>query len=306
MKILVTGSSGFIGNELTKQLISMNHSVMGIDKVVGQNTTHVINILDFFTFKEAVLEFGPTVIYHLAAETDIDSTKKIDDYKSNTNGIKNLVNVCNLCPTLKTVFFTSTIHVHRLGYTSNDFFTYWPQSSYGESKVFGEQYLMQHLHADIVVFRLNSIWSEKAACVYTPFLNLSASGRIFRTPGRGALITFGHLENVTSALINSLALEAEKMSNYPIYLGDYEPYNMNDWIQIIAKQNGRSTIIVPTLLLTIFGRLADVLGKLGFNSPISKKRIENFTTDRVYEMSRTKSLFGEEKVNYKTLNYKLK
>lgn len=303
MKILVTGSSGFIGSELTKELITRNHSVMGLDKVEGKYTTEVINILDFSALKDAVLKFSPSAVYHLAADTSIDTTKSIDDYESNTKGTKNIVDVCNLCPSIKNVFFTSTIHVHRLGYTADDFLTYWPQSSYGESKVFGEQYLRNNLHANNVVFRLNSIWSEKVECVYTPFLNLSVSGRIFRTQGKGALITFGHLENIVNFLINSLTMELTEMRTHPIYLGDYEPYNMNDWIQIISGQHGRSTLVVPKVILSVIGRLGDLLMTLGISLPISSKRMDNFTSNRVYDMTRTKRIFGAEKVNYRNIDY---
>jgi nucleoside-diphosphate-sugar epimerase len=60
MRIIITGSSGYIGNNLCKALRSLNHDVMGIDKITGDNINSI-------GVKELIVKFKPDWIVHLAA-----------------------------------------------------------------------------------------------------------------------------------------------------------------------------------------------------------------------------------------------
>ena len=49
MVILVTGSSGFVGEVLVAKLISLGYDVIGIDHTTGKHTTKIIDITKPFT-----------------------------------------------------------------------------------------------------------------------------------------------------------------------------------------------------------------------------------------------------------------
>ena len=91
MRVVVTGSSGFIGSHLVISLANLGHSVLGIDvKQPTQSTlTAVIhkenvqehgldcfsfqqcNILDAIDFQRALADYLPQVVIHLAAAVGV-------------------------------------------------------------------------------------------------------------------------------------------------------------------------------------------------------------------------------------------
>ena len=87
MKFLVTGGAGFIGSCLIKYLLNKtDHEVLNIDKLsyasnlkslqsVSKNQRYKFiksDICDFNNLKEILLDYGPDVVVHLAAESHVD------------------------------------------------------------------------------------------------------------------------------------------------------------------------------------------------------------------------------------------
>jgi len=83
MRILVTGSEGFIGKGLADALRRRGHKVSGFDRVRGQD------ILNQRQVEDAVK--GADTVYHLAAQMD-ESAK--DLFEINVKGTRNLLDAC--------------------------------------------------------------------------------------------------------------------------------------------------------------------------------------------------------------------
>ena len=80
MNIVVTGSSGFIGNNLVA-FLNLNHDVIGLDRLEGNNTKIQIdckskNLKDTLNWEKIDL------VIDCAAKTDLDG-KTINDYNDN-------------------------------------------------------------------------------------------------------------------------------------------------------------------------------------------------------------------------------
>jgi len=80
MRILVTGSSGFIGSALVKRLKKIKKDVIGIDQKEADTTLVVSNILD----KPPKFYKQFDIIYHLASLKDArESFEKKKEYREN-------------------------------------------------------------------------------------------------------------------------------------------------------------------------------------------------------------------------------
>lgn len=119
MKVVITGSEGFIGKALAAALLSLGNEVVSIDRVNG------IEAGDYFT-TEDISDID--CVYHLAAQTSVFNRNKSDIIRDNIEVFRI---VCDACQRkrIKLVYASSS--------TANEGNT---TSLYGISKHFNEQY----------------------------------------------------------------------------------------------------------------------------------------------------------------------
>lgn len=105
-KIIVTGGNGFIGTNLILKLIEdQNNSVLNIDKFSYYSNNYLykkknknlknvkIDLLNFNKLKKIIYKFKPDFVFHLAAETHVDTsiTNPIIFYDNNVKTTLNLL-----------------------------------------------------------------------------------------------------------------------------------------------------------------------------------------------------------------------
>lgn len=72
MKIIVTGSAGFLGSHLTESLAKKGHEVVGIDSMISGDKsninvrTYTLDTGDFKAMSEVMFTEKPDIVYHLA------------------------------------------------------------------------------------------------------------------------------------------------------------------------------------------------------------------------------------------------
>ena len=103
MKILLTGSSGFIGQHLTPRL-EIEHTVHHLKS----------DLLEFAAVTEEVAKFKPDVIVHLAARTEVENSfyEQIAFSQINYVGTVNLIEAASNVKNLKNFVFASTMEVY--------------------------------------------------------------------------------------------------------------------------------------------------------------------------------------------------
>ena len=139
MKILILGSSGFIGRNLDKKL-SIDNDVLSLDKF-NVSEESKIDIENFLQVKEVIYKFKPDVIINLAARTDLLG-KKLDDYRVNWKGVKNIIQAIDEIKIKPLLIHFSSMLVCKMGYTPESMTEFKPDTIYGESKVKSERVLI--------------------------------------------------------------------------------------------------------------------------------------------------------------------
>ena len=103
MNVLVTGSTGFTGPYLMKELKQRGHNVTGLKS----------NLLNLMDIENEVKKINPDYVLHLGGLSHLTSSRSRDLYEVNTVGSLNLVNALNnKCSNTKSIFLASTAYVY--------------------------------------------------------------------------------------------------------------------------------------------------------------------------------------------------
>ena len=147
MKILITGSKGQLGLELTKQLEKeKKYEIIATDR-------DELNIIDINSVNEFLLNNKPDVVINCAAHTAVDlcETDVENAYKINAVGPRNLAIVCEKIGA-KLVQVSTDYVFDGNGtrpYREDD--TTCPNSIYGTSKLMGENFVREFCSRYFVV-----------------------------------------------------------------------------------------------------------------------------------------------------------
>src|SRR5260221_11676362 len=108
MKVLVTGSSGFIGQALVRRLKAAGCEVAGLDQGSSAPSDHVCNILDAARLNDIVRRFSPHAVVHLAARTDLAEQTDLAGSSAKIDGVRNLIDAVRLTPQIRRAIWTSS------------------------------------------------------------------------------------------------------------------------------------------------------------------------------------------------------
>lgn len=100
MNIIVTGGAGFIGTNLCKKLIELNHKVISIDNYnTGKKENHIEGVEYLNMDIRNIYDYNwlqPDIIFHMAAIARIQPSfdKPKEYFTTNANGTLNITNYC--------------------------------------------------------------------------------------------------------------------------------------------------------------------------------------------------------------------
>lgn len=92
MRAAVTGSSGFVGRHLVDALRSRGDTVAGLDR----SAAHAVDIGDAQAVRRRLEEFGPDVVFHLAAASHVGDSwaDPAPGFRINAEGALNVLQAC--------------------------------------------------------------------------------------------------------------------------------------------------------------------------------------------------------------------
>jgi len=153
MRILITGANGMLGTALYKELEKNKFNICATDL----NCNNTIKYLDIRNFKEilnTVENFKPDIVFHLAAETDVDKCEIEPEhaYLTNTLGTENVALACQNVNVVMVYISTAGVFDGNKVEPYTEFDTPNPINIYGKSKWEGEK-IVNNLLKKYFIFR---------------------------------------------------------------------------------------------------------------------------------------------------------
>ena len=140
LKALVTGANGMLGDALCPLLEKQGYLLYRTDIITSDNIFK-LDITNVSDIKGAIDKFIPDIVFHLAAETDVDKCElnKVHAYRTNAEGARNIAIVCKELNIPMVYISTAAVFDGKNveGYTEEDV----PGNCiniYGKSKLEGE------------------------------------------------------------------------------------------------------------------------------------------------------------------------
>jgi nucleoside-diphosphate-sugar epimerase len=301
MRVLVTGSSGFIGHHLAQELARQGAQVTGWDirppRPGSAGVQHrTVDLLDAPVAKQALVELAPEAIVHLAARTDLQG-RTLDEYPANTIGVEHLLDAIRGCPSVRRVICTSSQLVCRIDYRPANEHDYAPSTPYGESKVRTEQIWREADGAGTVwcLVRPTTIWGPGMNPHYLRFFRMIRDGRYFHV-GRGPTYkSYGYVGNTVYQYVRLLEAPEASIARRTLFLADYEPISLEGWAEAFRSALDAPPIrTIPPVVARAAARTGDVLNLVGFTGfPFNSFRLRNVLTAYQVNVDATREVCGE-------------
>ena len=294
--IVITGGSGFIGTNLVEFYVCSGYEVFNLDIVKPQKKDHLkywisVDILDRKKLIDCLKEINPEILFHFAARTDLNG-KTLNDYSTNTEGVKNITLAINNIKNIKSIIFASSMLVCKLGYQPHHENDYCPDTIYGESKAIGECIVRDaNINKAWIIVRPTSIWGPWFRVPYRNFFDVVREGLYFHPLDLRVKRSYGFVLNSVYQLVGLADIMENNCLHETFYLADYEPVDLKEWAETIQRSSNSNNIReLPRWFFKVGSFLGDLTKVFGVhNPPMSTSRYKNMTTETILDTAKLQS-----------------
>ena len=274
MKILVTGSSGFIGYHLVKKLLNDGHEVVGVDnhndyydpslkiyrrdKLLNKNFKFYLQDINDLKIDESDFELA----IHLAAQAGV-RVKKSKHYLYKHSNINGFQEFCKFCKNLKInkIIYASSSSVYSDNHTQKfieGVTNLAPKSEYGLSKLANEQYASEFSEKTKISFiglRFFSVYGPlgRPDMAYYLFTEALKNKKNIMLNNKGKMARdMTYIDDIVDGIcsaMNYFCSSGVKIKNEIFNLGNNHPVSTRTLLDSIELKLGRKSIVRNTQTL---------------------------------------------------------
>lgn len=297
-KVLVTGATGFTGSYLCKALVKKGYAVKAL--VRKSSSRSALENLDI-EFVEGDLADpasikgkinGVDIVFHIAALYRQEGVSKSMFHKVNVEGTRTMLDE-SIAAGVKRFVHCSTVGVQgEIAHPpAAEDAPYNPGDHYQESKLEGEKLALAYFRdnkIDGVVVRPVGIYGPGDTRFLKLFRHVYKGN--FKMIGKGtALYHLTFVEDLVEGII--LAGETPAASGQIYTLGGNEYLPLTDLVKLLAEifEKPVSKIHIPLWPVYIAAFLCEIICRpLGIEPPLYRRRLDFFTKDRAFDISKAK------------------
>lgn len=296
MRILITGSSGYLGKRLVERTLEAGHEVVGFDvKSSGREREGYREIAGDVTDAESVSVAvrDCQAVFHLAAAlAQFERDEKLM-HRINVDGTANVL-AAALGQGVEKLVFISSVEVYgvEVPVPCPEDAPLNPVCQYGRDKVEGERLCREYLAQgmDITVFRPPTI---NGPGQNEPFLTdqvkAISRGKATLLPGGGRTrLQMVHVDDVASAVL--LALEKKEARGAVMNLGSDDVPTLRELASALYRHAGKRERFI-SINATLARAAVRLLSRLGI-SPLEPQHLEIALRDYVFDNTRAKDILG--------------
>lgn len=289
-KVVITGGSGFIGNQLTKILLDSGHSVVHADITPSKIYPELHQQCDICNEHDVrrVLA-GADKVFHLAAEhrDDVRPVKRY--YDVNVQGSANIAAACTELG-IQHIVFTSSVAVYGLNcFACNESTSPEPFNHYGKSKLEAEKVLkkwqQENTENILTIVRPTAIFGkDNRGNIYNLLRQIINGPFLFIGNGKNKK-SIAYVENIAAFL----EFVAQKKSNTIFNYVDKPDFDMNNLVKTAKKvaHIKKRTKKIPYFIGITAGYCFDLLAKITRKKlPISSIRVKKFCANSIFDASK--------------------
>jgi nucleoside-diphosphate-sugar epimerase len=247
MKVLVTGSAGFIGRALSERLQLAGHEVLGLDRRPSLDTDVLIDITADSGLAECLRDWNPDIVVHLAALAGVrPSVQRPREYlETNVLGTSQVMEAAVAAGARRVVVASSSSIFGHCETAAAEDDPVSPLSPYAASKVATEAVARSYAERgllEVAVIRPFTVYGPRQRPDMFCAKTLRELG--FERPLRlwEWERDFTYIDDLVDGVMG--AIERPLVSPYRTFnLGSGSPVSVHDFLEALAQVTGRAPVV---------------------------------------------------------------
>lgn len=300
MKLLITGSEGFVGSMLVEKFLQLGYNVIGIDRVKTSMNNYEFHKLDMVNN----IKLYPTsydLVIHCAAAKGDWNISNVQFYQDNITATQNLITYLRKCNINRIIHFSTVAIYSRISNEQSERAEIKPDSIYGQTKLDSELLMRDYaIKAGIqtTILRPSVIYGPNNYANMFNLIKQLDSPFNFQINPNGIIKSHVSVRNVVDVVV--------RFSDFSNLLGGIEifnlterPYNnLNSLIKIICDELGvnQPKINLPIWLVAIPFGILQLYGTIvKKDTGFTLDRLRKFTTSTHYTSEKLWTQIGIQK-----------